>query len=248
MPLLPTTSLHLDLPLQGNHIRRFRAAIIEATGRKLELLHNKDADGNSVNRYPLVQYRVKNGRAAAWAAGPGCAQLKQWLFESQGRLAMGGHERPFRVTDWKDDQFELKMLPADKPNWYYLNRWLPLHKMKYLDWLKAPNLTQRIAIMENQLAAHLLAFFRDVDWYLPEHMHVNLQQLVHTRKVTFHNTPFVAFDVVFSANVTLPPGLGLGHAVSHGYGIAVPANPIVRPNAFSEKELEQLLAQEVSSI
>jgi len=34
MPLIPTTTLQIDLPLQGNQIRNFRAAIIEATDRK----------------------------------------------------------------------------------------------------------------------------------------------------------------------------------------------------------------------
>lgn len=248
MPLIPTTSLLLDIPLRGNQVRNFRAAIIEATDRKLELLHNKTEDGESVNRYPLVQYRVRGGQASAWAVGPGCDHLRQWLFQSQGQLKMGGRTHAFRVVDWKDDRFELGMLPAEKPQWYYLNRWLPLHKEKYMDWLHAPHLTARVGLMENQLVSHILAFARDLDWWLPERLHVNLQQIVHTRKVKFHDNNFVGFDVVFSANVALPPGIGLGHAVSHGYGIATPVNAIAQTDALSAKNLQALVEQEVSGL
>lgn len=248
MPLVPTTTLQLDLPLRGNQIRNFRAAIIEATDRKLPLLHNKDENGQSVNRYPQVQYRVRGGQAAVWAIGEGADQLRQWLFQSQGQLGISGQTRPFRVVDWKDDRFELKMLPKEKPQWYHLNRWLPLHKDKYLDWLHAPHLKARIELMENQLAAHILAFARDLDWRLPEYMHLDLQQIVHTRKVKFHDNTFVGFDVVFTANVALPPGIGLGHAVSHGYGIATPVKAFASKAEMMDKALSQLVESEVGSI
>jgi len=239
MSLIPTTSLHLDLRLGGTQVRNFRAAIIEATGQDLELLHNKDADGKSVLRYPLVQYRVKGGHAAAWAVGPGCDQLRQWLFSSQGQLRIGGRDVPFRVTDWKDDRFDLIMTPKERPNWYYLGRWLPLKDEPYRDWLKAPNLKARIELLERMLVANIHTFARELDWTMPEWLQVDLQQIVHTRKAKFHGNDFVGFDVVFTANVALPPGLGLGHAVSHGYGIAVPVKPFTKPEEFWDKQRQQ---------
>ena len=248
MPTIPTTTLQLDIPLRGKQIRNFRAAIIEATERKLPLLHNKDENGQSVNRYPQVQYRVRAGKAAAWAVGEGADQLRQWLFQSQGQLKMVGRTRSFRVVDWKDDRFDLKMLPRDKPQWYHLNRWLPLHKGKYEEWLQAPNLKTRIELMENQLASHIFAFARDMDWQLPEYMHINLQQIVHTRKVKLFGNPFVGFDIVFAANMALPPGIGLGHAVSHGYGIATPVKAFKSKAKSMDQALTQLVEKEVESI
>lgn len=237
MPLLPITSLVLDLKLRGNQISRLRAAIIEAAGREQELMHNHAETGEPVNRYPAVQYRVRGGCAAVWAVGDGTESLRQWLFQSNGALKLGNQTLPFRVTEWRDERFDLKMLPPDRPNWYYLNRWLPLNGEKYREWLQAPDLAARVALLDNVLVAHLLTFARGMNWRLPEHLDARLQQIVHTRQAVFHGVRFVSFDVVFTANLALPPGLGLGHAASHGYGIATPTTAFTKPEAFWEKNL-----------
>lgn len=245
MPTIPTTSLVLDLPLRGNQVAQLRAAIIEAAGRDQEWLHNHAESGEPVYRFPLVQYRVRHGRAAVWAVGEGTDALRQWLFQSNGQIKLGGRNIPFRVTEWKDERFEMTLLPPERPRWYYLNRWLPLNGDKYREWLQAPDLASRVAMLDNILIAHLLTFARGMDWRLPDRLDARLQQIVHTRKAVYHGVTFVSFDVVFTANLALPPGLGIGHAASHGYGITTPVGAYDKPEAFWEKKRSRIEAGEL---
>jgi CRISPR-associated endoribonuclease Cas6 len=232
MPTIQTLSLHFDLPMRGNQIPQFRGAIAEAAGLENDLMHNHSPDGSNLQRYPLVQYRIRHGNAAIFAINEGVEAVQQWLFRSGGSLQVSGETLALKVLHMDAKEYTLEM--TDKPRWYYLSRYLALNTDYYRQWVEAPNLEARIKIIQKNLESHLLTFARAVDWRLQENMNLNLQQIVKTQQVRYHGVPLVAFDLVFSANLWLPRGVAIGKAVSHGYGVQYP----VKAFSFNRKTEE----------
>ena len=103
-----------------------------------------------------------------------------------------------------------------------MQHWLALNEENYRTWLELDDLSERVALLERVLAAHLLSFAKGMQWQLPEHMEVKLVDMVQHRTVRYHDVPLMAFDVVYKTNLELPTLIGLGKAVSHGYGWQIP--------------------------
>jgi len=222
-----TLSVQFDLPMRGKQISQFRAAIAEAAGFENDLFHNHRPDGSKLQRYPLIQYRVRHGTAALFAINEGIEAVQQWLFRSKGQLRIGGETLPLPLV--KLDACEHALEIVEKPRSYYLNRWLPFNREKYGQWLKAHDLEARVPLLNNLLVSHLLTFCRAANWDLRQDagpvthpLDARLQQIVHLRQVRYHGVPMVAFEVVFSCNLALPFGIGLGRAVSSGFGVSSP--------------------------
>ncbi len=222
-PEIKLLYMHFDLPLRGSAINRFRAAVIESAGREHDLFHNHTPDGGRLLRYPLIQYRVRHGHAAIVAMEEGMQAVQEWYMRTGGEVRSGDARIKLRVTHMEVERHLLAMSP--EPRWYFLKRYLPFNPERYGQWLVAPSLIPRVELLERCLVAHVLTFARAMNWRLPERLDLCLQQIVQTKRVTFHGQPMVAFDLVFSANASLPLALGLGRAVSHGYGVCFPVRP-----------------------
>lgn len=210
----------LDLPLQHHKIAAFRGALVQAAGREYDLLHNhKSGDQNYEYRYPLIQYRVKDGRAmlVGWEAG---AEVLREVLLKVRTIKLEGKELPLRLHRLQEGSHELRLSEKVQP--YRLQSWLPLNEENYEKWLSLERYTDRIALLERILVGHLLRFATAMKWRLPDRLELFIQDIPQHRVVRYRDVPLMAFDVVYCANVELPPHLALGKAVSHGFGWQIP--------------------------
>ncbi len=236
-------SMQFDLPLRGSAIHRFRSVVAESAGLEHDLFHNHTPEGGRLVRYPLIQYRVRHGRAAIVALEEGMQAVQEWYLRTGGEVRAGDECIKLRVRHMEVERHTLQMSP--EPRWYFLKRYLPFNPERYRQWLEAPSLVPRVELLERCLVAHVLTFARAMQWRLPERLELRLQQIVQTKRVQAHGVPQVAFDLVWSANVSLPPALGLGRGVSHGYGVCFPVTPFHKGDvAAMEAALAAGMAEE----
>lgn len=213
-------SLAFDLPLPRRHIAGFRAAVARAAGYELDLLHNHRDDGSVQYRYPLVQYRSERGKAAIIGIDEGGDAIYNWYNKSNNRLLWNDAEHTLRIERIDVRPYEIEYHPAPRP--YRLMQWVALNEKNYRNWQQMPGLLERTTELERLLAAHILSFCRAVNWRLPQRLEVQITDMPEIRRTRFLGVNMIGFDLEFLSNLAIPYGIGLGKAVSHGFGVCRP--------------------------
>lgn len=216
-----TLQLTFNHDIYARQIPNWRGAFIEMAGLDNDLFHNHKGDEGLHYRYPLIQYRMYKGRACIFALQEGVDAIQQALSRNEWVINWQGQEKRLSVEDMRLQEYDLRML--GQPKMYKLIKWLALNEENYKRWLKAKNLVERIGIMENALYGHIHHFCQSMGYTFPESLELNLQDIQLREKVTCHKVPLLAFNITYDCNVLLPNGIGLGKAVSHGFGWQMPS-------------------------
>jgi len=238
---LPTLIAHFDLPLKSYQIPQFRGAVAESAGWNETLFHNHlrteiEEEDNSTNtgellvkkqitlkdkyvyRYPAIHYRTIRGQAGIYAIGKqGCRALRNWLLTKTDTFYMLGRKQELYLNGLKEDKHCLQM--TERPRRYRIKNYLGLNQANFERWQEESSMTRRLIMLEDVLVGHILGFCESMGYQLPEHLEVEVAMLYRSRGMKLHDTPRLAFDLDFRANIELPDGMALGKGVSHGFGV-----------------------------
>ncbi|MCB0630732.1 MAG: CRISPR-associated endonuclease Cas6 [Saprospiraceae bacterium] len=210
-----------DLPLESRDIPRWRSAWAEMAGFEHDRFHNhKPGDEGVIYRYPLVQYRVRRGRAAIMALDQATMDVQQALTAKAWEITWDYQPLEIGLEDLRLETYELHL--DRQSHEYRLRSYLPFNDRNFDRWNKAPNLIARIRLLESLIAGHLLNFATGVGWKIPGRFDVELLHLDRAYTRPLHEIQRPAFDLVFKTNLFVPAGIGLGKGVSHGYGLLLP--------------------------
>ncbi len=216
---LEYAQLPLPMPLHEREIPTLRRLINRFVGGDNDLFHNhRTQQGGYHYRYPLVQYKTIEGQATVWGMGEtGVAALHQLTTNASFRaqwLASSGAEPVTAV-----EHLETLLLHTH-PRWqYHLRQYIALNNDNRSAWNEKPGLAARATLLERCLTGHILKFCSAIRWQLPPHSLLVELTDYRARTVKSFDNSFLAFDVAFRTNITLPEGIGLGKAVSHGFGV-----------------------------
>lgn len=218
--------LIFDLPLRHDQLPGFRGAFAALAGREHDVFHNHDNDAGSdreyKHRYPLVQYRVHDGRAAVVGINEGADGLERLV---KGRaleqFEMNGYAVPLEVVHSRKERgLSVAVLPGDEGRVYRIYHYLPLGPENYRDYKGLPSLVDKVRMLERLLQNHIVSMALGTGGVLGKDdvVQVVLQDIDRVQKVKVLGTAMMAFDVVFRVNVELPEGIGLGRKVAFGFG------------------------------
>lgn len=215
-----TLLLTFHLPLHHKNIGSWRGAFLEMAGRDIELLHNhnnREPSGRLNYDYPLVQYRANQGRAAVFAVNKGIDAIQQILLTKKWELNWEGKSTRLALIYEPEQQHQV--LSFDAPQRYHLQNYLPLNADNYKLWQVCSSLSEKIQLLERIIRGHLLSCLWGLGWKGSEEIRINLQDVGQPQILSFKAQPMLSFDLIFDSNANLPSGLGLGKAVSTGFGI-----------------------------
>lgn len=230
---IQTLTAQLDLKIYPRQLSAFRGAVAELAGWHNDLFHNHDGDEGLHARYPLIQYRIKGGRAAIFALQDGVASLQEFLMSGHTTLKMQGRYHPLAITRMVKQEHQLYL--ADRPQTYKLFKWLPLNPDNYAAWQQCADLVERVQLLERILSSQMVGFCASMDWQAPERIGASIQHLQLMEKVKAFNVQMLAFNITYTSHLVMPEGIGLGKAVSHGFGWQVPAAYNFGEGGFKEK-------------
>jgi len=231
---IKTLTAVFDLKIYPRQLPAFRGAVAELAGWQNDLFHNHKGDDGLYARYPLIQYRIKNGRAAIFAMQEGVAALQDFLMSGHTTLKMQGRYYPMAVLRMAKQDYELRL--AESPQAYKLFKWLPLNPENYGAWQQCSDLVERIHLLERILSSQLVGFCACMDWRAPERVAASIQHLQLMEKVKAFNVQMLSFNITYTSNLVMPEGIGLGKAVSHGFGWQVPAAYSFGAEGFDGKD------------
>ncbi len=179
------------------------------------LLHNHLEDGTFVFRYPLVQYKVINKTPYLVGLGEG-AELLASLFLQVKELRLEGknyllHTKKIQSLLWQPK------VGQDLYSYDFRTLWMALNRKNYLVYLRE-NETDRKQHLTGILIGNILSFLKGINVHLRPDQRLLAQLRIDQHQTQFKDQKMLAFSGQFTANILLPDFIGLGKAVSRGYG------------------------------
>jgi len=229
---ITTLTAQFNQPLKAQQLQSFRGAIIEraiqlkaqfkAAGIPTDLWHqHKEEEADKLHyRYPLIQYQLKQGKASITALGDGVAALKIWLQHNTQPIKWAGQKHPkvqLSLLGYPTEQ-TVNVNITDQQNTYRLYKWIALNQQQFNQYVEAPDLIAKTKILQQALQNHLVALSFTL---LPGNRQAISSQIIELtgrQQVTAYGNKLFAFNVVFSTNIKLPHFIGIGKAVSIGFG------------------------------
>lgn len=246
-PPLRTLHIRFSLPLRPAEIPAFRGAVALDAGWEQDLFHNHATTevvpearlvpvgsesgtpdprtltpatlkDKSLNRYPLIHYRVEQGKAALFGLNEGATALRQWLLRGPGEVRVGRRKESLLIDHLQERQHELAILPEMRS--YRLLDYLALNQENYRIWQEQDDLLSRMQLLQGALTGHLLGLATAMNFRIPDRqLKVQLLHLRSSRPVRLHQVQHLAFGLVYRTNLALPDDIAFGKGISHGYGV-----------------------------
>jgi len=215
----------------------FRGAIVEKVGKQHDLFHNHCRMSNSsygvLYRYPLIQYKCLHGKAAIICLEQGTKDIHHLLGQGYWDITMMQQPYTLEIDNLKMSPFELKK--EDRWMHYRLYHWIALNAENYEKYQALDSMIERIQLLERVLTAHILSFAAGVGWNIEEKFEVKIVDVAGYDWVTWKDVELMAFKLEFKTNLALPYNIGLGKAVSHGYGLLHPMRKKIRQNIKNDE-------------
>lgn len=198
-------------------IGAFRGAIVEKVGRQHQHFHNHGDGGESVYRYPLIQYKRFKGQPALFCIGDGVNEIHRLFMRPDWTLNILGEMVRLGVDRLELRTHHVHLNGGLHP--YRLQDWQGLNRDNHAMFHRASSAYQQKTMLERILTGNLLSFAKGIGWQVKGRVmaEVPTPPLLKTR--AFKGVDIDVFDMEILTNMVLPEGLGLGKAVSVGYGV-----------------------------
>lgn len=217
MPLSQTIIRFPDIQLEKRDGHKLRGYFGNLFREYSPLLHNHFEDGRSRYKYPLVQYKVINEVPMLIGLKEG-AQLLTELFLKIKELQI--NDRTYPLYQKNLDHFKIEAgLQQAIITYHFENLWMALNQENYKKFRQLQNSMERQNQLNTILRNNLLSFFKGVDIWLDAPLIVTGTFSEHITK--FKDQPMLAFSGKFSVNALLPDLVGIGKAVSRGFGTII---------------------------
>lgn len=223
--LIPITTVTFpEIALRTRDAHKLRGYFGELFKEHSPLLHNHlesedGAEGSVAVKfryaYPLVQYKVLDHVPTLVGLGEGATLLTQ-LFLQMREVQIEQETFPVLSKHIRHEQAPIG-LANDLIEYRFETLWMALNQANYRDYRNYSDMEQQ-AQLKRVLTSQLLALFREFGLWLEPHERIMVRLSVQERTTQFKNQTMVAFTGGFLTNVILPDGIGLGKAVSRGFG------------------------------
>jgi len=226
-----------DIPLQQHEAVDFKKPVCAAIhdlrekglteGIDTSHFYNRDEEtGNSENRYPLIQYKSINGKAAITGINEGAHVLrsildrlnedknrhlnKRFLFNKQNSVDLYTYQL-------YPDNRHLMLLPHKKQ--YIIKDWLPLDTYRYKAWTATQELKMLVDILDECLPRQISKMLYGVGFSYTLPFIAHTTSILATKEaIQIYHEKKVPFDCIISCNLELPEDLGIGQVPGIGYG------------------------------
>lgn len=214
--------VEFDLPLADREVPLFRGAMLHAAQGDSILFHDHVGEGFRY-RYPLIQYKVMDGRAAVVCLDSGVEAMRRFFSEGKpDTVRIGQRMESLRVHRVCYDTVRVGVV--EEAQTYVIRRYLPLNQENYEQYRRMDSIVERYALIEKCLVGNILSLAKGLGVFLEQKVKVTLREVENERIYRYKKVDMMGFDLQFKANVLLPGHIGLGKGVSLGFGEITLAN------------------------
>lgn len=214
MTTIPQTIIRFpEIKLRTRDAHKLRGYFGNLFQERSELLHNHMGNGDFRYAYPQVQYKVIEQTPILVGIKEG-AELLGELFLKIKQLDIGGQKYPVRQKNIEGKSKEIGISETSH-SYRFQTLWMALNQKNHEQYEQSDELGRQHQL-ERILIGNMLAFFKGMDHFVEEQIQV--KGTFKEKSTRFKNNRMLAFEGVFTTNLQLPDYIGLGKAVSRGFG------------------------------
>ncbi|MCF7803748.1 MAG: DNA repair protein [Candidatus Marinimicrobia bacterium] len=179
------------------------------------LIHNHE-NGKSRNRYPLIQYKILDDIPTIVSVKDGNAVIQK-LFTEINEIQLINKTYPVLEKNLKQTKYDY----GGSEQFYqyeFLTPWIPFNQKNYEQYKTLETNKQRADKLKSILIGNILSQAKGLDYWIEQQLEVKLALHQTDRPVEYKKVQFIGFEGYFKVNFNLPDYLGIGKAVSHGFG------------------------------
>ena len=210
------TVIRFGNQMRQNELPLFRGAVIRSLPNDNVLFHNHDGDSLRY-AYPLIQYKLLDGRAAIVCIGEGSDAIREYFSNYSSDIVLGTRTARL-VIDSISETFAQAGVSGSVSE-YRIRRWLPLNRENYILYQESASLAERCGMLEKILIGNILSFGKGIGVDMAEEIRCELTDIRRQYLVRYKGVGLSAFDLSFRSNAVLPDFIGLGKGVSIGHGV-----------------------------
>lgn len=207
--------------IANNEVKWFRGAVIEAIHGSDVLFHNH-MDDNYRYSYPLIQYKRIRQCAAMVCMGAGVESIGSFFASYDNRMRIGDRNEVMEIDYLRPSVYTVQVWNSEFT--YRLHRWLPLNAGNYHAYRLLATDDERRLFLQKILVGNILSFAKGMGIFLDRELSCNIGRVVRQYVIPYKGVALMAFDIVFTANISLPPYMGLGKNASLNCGIVTPVS------------------------
>lgn len=216
MKRLKILTVVFDTEFQSWEIPALRGAIVDKVGRENILFHNHLNEG-FLYKYPLIQYKTINKRPAILCLDQGVDEIHKYFEQKDWSVLIGDRQMEMKIYRLNLNQFTMQVW--DKDYHYNIRNWIALNQENIHKYNGLENLSERVGFLEKTLTGNIISFAKGIDWDVDRQIKVHIKNMGLPRPVKLKGKTMLGFNLEFSSNVFLPNYIGLGKAVSTGFGV-----------------------------
>lgn len=236
-PVITYTCLQFNLKITPSEISLFREAVLRCISDDAEraIFSNETADDKgrqkNIVRYPIVQFRVRDGYAVIWAMQDAVALVGKFVREYKKHFVWRHNPFALQVMDnasVQESNYPMRLFNPKltiRPVVYHVYYYIPFTnagKNKNFDWIKEnKNLadTAKTRKIEELMTNHLCSFIHYAGGFIPKQkIKLTILDKKLLEHVTFDGRKHMAYDIRYTVNLYLPDFIGIGNKCSHGFG------------------------------
>lgn len=205
-----------EISLQTRDAHKLRGYFGNLFKEHSPLLHNHYETGELRYQYPLVQYKVLNRAPTLVAINEG-AQLLTQLFLKIRELKIDGQD--YKVLS-KNITSELAVAgySEDLHEYFFQTMWMGLNQENYSKYIQEDTNEGKLRILNRIITGNVLSFFKSMNIFLEPGQRLMVKCKLDEKSTRFKDKEMMAFSGSFVMNANLPSRIGLGKAVSRGFG------------------------------
>tara|TARA_R110002020_G_scaffold230666_2_gene441552 strand:+ start:13599 stop:14285 length:687 start_codon:yes stop_codon:yes gene_type:complete len=205
-----------EIKLQTRDAHKLRGYFGNLFKEHSPLLHNHYEDGTFRYKYPVIQYKVIDNIPMLVGIEAG-SELLTKLFLKIKELDIDGTLYPVNSKNIASSREEAGY-SEQLYSYTFKTLWMALNQSNYPKYQKMQDERAKQEMLNSILVGHILSFFRNSGIELLQGERLMARVEVKERKTNFKEQKMLAFTGGFIVNARLPDGLGLGKAVSRGFG------------------------------
>ena len=184
------------------------------------LLHNHFEDGSDRYAYPLVQYKVIQNVPVLMGLAEG-ARLLTALFLKIKEIDLDGINYPINSKNITSQMHEFGVL-EELTKYHFETLWMALNQKNFKQYSEIPDNESKSKFLNRQLQNNILSFYKGIGFRTSDRIMVTGSY--HEKSTKFKDNMMLAFRGEFVTNAFLPDYIGIGKAVSRGFGTVIRTN------------------------
>lgn len=210
-------SITFDNEIKPFEIPAFRGAIVEKAGRENILFHNHLSGGAFLYKYPLIQYKTVGNKPCIICIEYGVDEIHKFFENKTWDIKISDRWLEMKIASLNMNQFTMQVW--DKKFRYSIKNWIALNQENVKKYEELDGLSEKTVFLEKTLTGNILSMAKGIEWEVDKPIELKITAMKDTRLVNLKGKKMLGFNLDFSSNVFLPNHIGLGKAVSLGYGV-----------------------------